>query len=46
MPIPQTLEKFITRVEENAHAEAIAQFYTAQATMHENMAARVSGAKP
>jgi len=38
MPTPQTLERFITRVEENLHVEAIAEFYTADATMQENMA--------
>ena len=37
MPTPQTLERFIARVEQNAHAEAIAEFYTADATMQENL---------
>jgi hypothetical protein len=36
MPTPQTLQRFIARVEENAHAEAIEEFYTANATMQEN----------
>ena len=36
MPTPQTLERFIARVEENAHAEAIAEFYAPHATMQEN----------
>jgi len=37
MPTPATLERFIARVEENAHAEAIEEFYTADASMRENM---------
>ncbi len=36
MPSPQTLERFIARVEQNAHAEAIEEFYTEQASMQEN----------
>jgi SnoaL-like domain len=36
MPTPETLERFIARVEENAHAEAIEEFYTADASMQEN----------
>jgi hypothetical protein len=36
MPLPETLERFIARVEENAHAEAIAEFYAPDATMQEN----------
>ena len=36
MPTPQTLERFIARVEENAHAEALEEFYTVDATMQEN----------
>lgn len=39
MPSPETLETFIARVEENAHAEAIEEFYTADATMQENQSA-------
>jgi hypothetical protein len=39
MPSAQTLERFIARVESNAHAEAIEEFYTEHATMRENMAA-------
>ena len=39
MPSPQTLERFVARVESNAHAEAIAEFYAPQASMQENMAA-------
>jgi hypothetical protein len=37
MPSPETLERFIARVEQNAHAEAIAEFYTAFASMQENL---------
>ncbi len=36
MPSPTTLHRFIARVEENAHAEAIEEFYTVNATMQEN----------
>jgi hypothetical protein len=36
MPTPETLEKFIARVEANAHVEAVEEFYTASATMQEN----------
>jgi hypothetical protein len=36
MPTPETIEKFIARVEQNAHAEAIEEFYTEHATMQEN----------
>jgi SnoaL-like domain len=38
MPTLQTLENFIARVEQNAHAEAIAEFYVEQASMQENQA--------
>jgi hypothetical protein len=38
MPTPETLERFIDRVEENAHAEAVEEFYTADASMQENQA--------
>lgn len=38
MPTPETLERFIARVEQNVHAEAIAEFYTADASMQENQA--------
>ncbi len=37
MPTAQTLERFIARVESNAHADAIEEFYTEQASMRENM---------
>ena len=36
MPSPETLERFIARVEENAHAEAVAEFYTVGSSMQEN----------
>ena len=39
MPSPETLERFITRVEQNDHARAIEEFYTADASMRENLAA-------
>jgi hypothetical protein len=37
MPSPETLERFIARVESNAHVEAIHEFYTEGASMRENM---------
>jgi len=37
MPKPDTLERFIARVESNAHVEAIHEFYTEGASMRENM---------
>jgi hypothetical protein len=36
MPTTETLERFIARVEQNAHAEAIEEFYTADASLREN----------
>jgi hypothetical protein len=36
MPTPKTLERFIARVEENAHAEACEEFYTVDSSMREN----------
>jgi hypothetical protein len=36
MPSAETLERFIARVEQNAHAEALEEFYTASASMQEN----------
>lgn len=36
MPSPETLERFVARVEQNAHAEAIAEYYTESASMREN----------
>jgi hypothetical protein len=39
MPSAETLERFIARVEQNAHAEAAEEFYTADASMQENQSA-------
>jgi hypothetical protein len=36
MPTAETLERFIACVESNAHADAIEQFYTEDASMREN----------
>ena len=36
MPTTETLESFIARVEQNAHAEAVEEFYTEDASMQEN----------
>jgi len=36
MPSAETIERFIARVESNAHAEAVEEFYTESATMREN----------
>ncbi|RQP25048.1 nuclear transport factor 2 family protein [Piscinibacter terrae] len=36
MPTTATLERFIARVESNAHAEACEEFYTENASMQEN----------
>ena len=38
MPTTDTLERFIARVESNAHVEAIQEFYTEHASMQENNA--------
>lgn len=38
MPTLDTLERFIRRVEEGAHAEACEEFYTEQSSMQENQA--------
>ena len=38
MPSPETLERFIARVEENAHAQAVEEFYTENSSMRENHA--------
>jgi hypothetical protein len=37
MPSRATLERFIARVEQNAHVEAIEEFYTEDASMRENL---------
>jgi ketosteroid isomerase-like protein len=39
MPTAATLERFIARVESNAHDIAIEEFYTADSSMQENQAA-------
>jgi ketosteroid isomerase-like protein len=36
VPSPQTLERFVARVEEGAHADAVLEFYTEDASMQEN----------
>ncbi|MEP6997366.1 MAG: nuclear transport factor 2 family protein [Betaproteobacteria bacterium] len=36
MPKLETLERFIERVEQNAHVEALNDFYTADSSMQEN----------
>lgn len=36
MPSPETLERFIAKVEQNAHAEAVEEFYTENSSMREN----------
>ena len=36
MPTPETLDRFIARVEQNAHAEAIEEFYTENGYIQEN----------
>lgn len=38
MPSNETLERFIARVEQNAHAEAIDEFYTEDGAIRENQA--------
>jgi len=38
MPSLETLERCVARVEENAHAEAVEEFYTENASMRENQA--------
>jgi len=36
MPSSETLERFIARVEENAHADAVGEFYSVDAWVQEN----------
>jgi len=38
MPTADILEKFIARVEQNAHVEAVEEFYTPNSTQQENQA--------
>ena len=45
MPSAATLQRFIARVEENAHAEAIEEFYAEHATMQENQATPRGGGR-
>jgi len=39
MPTTETLERFIARVEQNAHAEACEEFYAENSSMQENQSA-------
>jgi hypothetical protein len=39
MPAAETIERFIARVEQNAHVEAVEEFYTEDASMQENQSA-------
>lgn len=39
MPTTETLERFIARVEQNAHVEAVEEFYTEHSSMQENQSA-------
>jgi hypothetical protein len=43
MPSTETLERFIARVEQNAHVEALEEFYTPDSTMQENQLPRRVG---
>jgi hypothetical protein len=43
MPTANTLERFIARVQANAHAQAIEEFYTENASMQENQQAPRQG---
>ncbi len=43
MPSMETLERFIAKVESNAHDAAIEEFYTANASMQENQSAPTVG---
>ncbi len=36
MPTAETIERFIARVEQNAHIEAVQEFYTENSSMQEN----------
>ncbi|HLL12197.1 MAG TPA: nuclear transport factor 2 family protein [Rubrivivax sp.] len=45
MPSIDTLERFIARVEGNAHAEAIEEFYAENATMQENQSTPRGGGR-
>ncbi|OGB24445.1 MAG: polyketide cyclase [Burkholderiales bacterium RIFCSPLOWO2_02_FULL_57_36] len=39
MPTSETLERFIARVEQNAHVEAVEEFYALNSSMQENQSA-------
>jgi hypothetical protein len=39
MPTAATVQRFVARVEQNAHAEAVEEFYTADASLQENQSA-------
>ena len=43
MPSAETLERFIAKVESNAHVEAIGEFYAPDASMQENESAPRTG---
>ena len=43
MPSPETIERFIARVESNAHDLAIEEFYSEDSTMQENQATPRAG---
>jgi hypothetical protein len=38
VPSTETLERFVARVEQNAHAQAVEEFYTETSSMQENQA--------
>ena len=38
MPSAETLERFVARVEQNAHVQAVEEFYTENSSMQENLA--------
>ncbi|MFZ6768018.1 nuclear transport factor 2 family protein [Undibacterium sp. Di26W] len=46
MPTPDTIERFISRVESNLHAEAVEEFYTADACIQENQSLPRIGRNP
>ena len=46
MPTPDTLERFIARVESNLHAEAVEGFYTTDASIQENQSVPRIGRTP
>ncbi|MGH8797654.1 MAG: nuclear transport factor 2 family protein, partial [Caldimonas sp.] len=43
MPTLETVERFIARVEQNAHAEAIEEFYVEDGSIQENQAVPRNG---